>query len=152
MIQYILGDDGMPINFRAVSKKERIRKTLMLGIPASIIIGIIGSFVIMIAQTISFNIVYYASILGIGYVVGLFVRKVGKGTTIEFIYIAGFLALISIIIAIYFTFAFRGMWLSLPTFFSKVIFNLPGMAQFSFVEIIFGVVVAIMQANTVQFR
>ena len=131
----------MPINFRAVSKKERIRKTLMLGIPASIIIGIIGSFVIMIAQTISFNIVYYASILGIGYVIGLFVRKIGKGTTIEFIYSA-----------IYFTFAFRGVWLSLSTFFSKVIFNLPGMAQFSFVEIIFGVVVAIMQANTVQFR
>ncbi len=142
----------MDFNFRAVSKKDRIKKTLILGTPLSIVIGIIGALVIIMAEAISFSIVYYASILGIGYIVGMFIRKIGRGTTSEFLVIAAILSAISILLAMYLTYIFRGYFISIPTFFTSVLTNMPGFGGYSFVEVLFGMAVAVFQANTVQIR
>lgn len=142
----------MNFNYRAVSKKERIKKTLILGLPMAIVVGVFGALAIILAEAIAFNIVYYAAVLGIGYIVGLFVRKIGRGTTSEFLIIAAVLALISILLAMYLTYAFRGFLMPLDRFFTSIITTMPGFGGYSFVEVLFAMAVAVFQANTVQIR
>lgn len=141
----------MKFNYRAVTKKERIKKTLLLGIPASILIGIIGAFVIYIAISVGFNILYYLAVLGIGYIVGSMVKKIGRGTTSEFLLIAGLLSGLSVLIAM-FTFINIFMFpISITGFFSYILtFEIS--RYFSIIEVIFAVAVGVYSANTVQMR
>lgn len=143
----------MKFNYHAVGKKARIKKTLVLGVPLSLGIAIVGAFVINLARSLSFNIFYYLAVMSIGYVIGNAVRKIGRGTTNEFLYIAGGLAFLSISLALFLSFRFSGIPITLMTFISNFIFAIPTVNnQFSLLVIGFGVAVAVMQANTVQIR
>ena len=143
----------MKFNYRAVGKKARIRKTLILGVPFSIVIAIIGAFIINFARSIGFSIAYYGSVMAIGYVIGLGVKKIGRGTTNEFLYIAGFLAFISISLALFFAYHFSGIPIPLTFFLTNILFAIPSVQNdFTILVVAFGVAVAVFQANTVQIR
>lgn len=143
----------MKFNFHAVSKKDRIKKTLLFCTPASLAVGLVGAFLLMIVRQIGSSLLYYAFILAIGYVVGTMVRKIGRGTTVEFLVIAGVLATISILMTMYFYYVFQGYAPSLMQFIYGDLLNF---AQFNgsmtIVEVALGAVVAVSQANTVQIR
>lgn len=143
----------MNFNYRAVGKKARIKKTLILGIPISLVIAFIGAFVINLAKSIGFNIIYYLAVMAIGYLIGLVVKKIGRGTTNEFLYIAGFLAFFSISLALFLSYRFAGIPISIMDFLFQILFTLPTLQnQFTLLVVGFGVAVAVFQANTVQLR
>lgn len=143
----------MKFDYHAVSKKDRIIKTLLYGVPASLVLGVVGAFAIKVAISMQFNIIYYVAILGIGYLMGMFVRKVGRGTTSEFLVIAAVLSAVSAFIAMYLYFIFSGIPMSINGFTSMLInsffsFN----TRFSLIDIILTSIVGVAQANTVQIR
>lgn len=143
----------MEFNYHAVGKKARIRKTLILGIPLSIVVAFVGAFIINFAKSIGFNIVYYFAVMAIGYVIGLAVKKIGRGTTNEFLYIAGILAFFSISLALFLSYRFSGLPISIIFFLTNVLFTIPTVQNsFTLLVVGFGVAVAVMQANTVQLR
>lgn len=141
----------MKFNYHAVSKKDRIKKTLLFGVPASVIVGLVGSLVLYLATQIGINLVYYIAVLSIGYVMGSLVRKIGRGTTSEFLVIAGVLGVFSVLLAMYFYFLIFIGRIPMRSFFQLLFsFNIGG--YFSFVEVLFAGAVAVYQANTVQIR
>lgn len=143
----------MKFNYHAVGKKDRIKKTLLFCSPASIAVGLLGAFVLMIVMQLRSSLLYYSFILGIGYLVGTLVRKIGRGTTVEFLIIAGVLASISILLTMYFYYVFQGYAPSLMTFITDDLFNFANfMGSFTIVEVVLGAIVAVTQANTVQIR
>ena len=143
----------MKFNYHAVGKKARIRKTLILGIPLSIVVAFVGAFIINFAKSIGFNIVYYFAVMAIGYVIGLAVKKIGRGTTNEFLYIAGILAFFSISLALFLSYRFSGLPISIIFFLTNILFTIPTVQNsFTLLVVGFGVAVAVMQANTVQLR
>lgn len=143
----------MNFNYHAVGKKARIKKTLVLGFPIAIGVGFIGSFVINLSKTLGFNIFYYLAVLSIGYVIGTAVRKIGKGTTNEFLYIAGALAFFSIGLALFLSYRFSGYPISVIDFLVNVLFAIPSFQNdFTLLVAAFGSAVAVFQANTVQLR
>ena len=135
----------MKFNYHAVSKKDRIIKTLVLGTPSTIIIGLLGSLAIIFANKLGLSFFYYAVVLGIGYVVGTMVRKVGRGLTSEFLIIAGVFTVIAVVIAMYLSFILSLTYVPIIAF----VTNFIGLvnSQYSLIEIIFAVVVAISQAT-----
>lgn len=143
----------MKFNFHAVGKKDRIKKTLLFCTPASIAVGLVGAFLLMIVMQINSSLLYYAFILGIGYVVGTMVRKIGRGTTVEFLVIAGILATISILMTMYFFYVFQGFAPSLMQFITQDLLNFANFrGSFTIIEVFLGAIVAVSQANTVQIR
>lgn len=143
----------MKFNYRAVGKKARIKKTLVLGIPISIGIAFIGAFIINLAKSIGLNIFYYLSVMAIGYAIGVIVKKIGRGTTNEFLYIAGTLAFFSISLALFLSYRFSGFPITIMGFLFNILFTLPTIQnQFTLLVVGFGVAVAVFQANTVQIR
>lgn len=143
----------MNFNYRAVGKKARIKKTLLFGIPISIAASVIGAFVINLAKSIGFNLVYYAAVLSIGYVIGFAVRKIGRGTTNEFLYIAAGLAFFSISLALYLSYVFAGSNITVMQYLSEILFAIPSFNNdFTLLVVGFGSAVAVYQANTVQIR
>ena len=140
----------MNFNYHAVSKKDRIKKTLLFGIPATLIVGVLGGFVISIAEAIGFNILYYAAVLGIGYITGTLTRKIGRGTTYEFLIIAGVFGFVASMLSIYMSFIFQGIPIPLDVFF-KIMFDLTNVASGnSIVEVVMSALVSVYLANTVQ--
>lgn len=145
-----IGVGIMKFNFHAVGKKDRIKKALIICTPIAILIGLVGALILPIVRM--FYILYYPFILGIGYVVGTMVRKVGRGTTIEFLVIAGVLAAISIFITMYFSYTYQGFSMDIMTFLKNDLFNIINIrSSYTIVELGLGVVVAVSQATTVQF-
>lgn len=143
----------MKFNYHAVGKMARIRKTLIFGIPLSIAIAFVGAFIINFAKSIGFNIIYYFAVMAIGYVIGVAVKKIGRGTTNEFLYIAGILAFISISLALFLSYRFSGIPISITFFLTNILFTIPTIQNsFTLLVVGFGVAVAVMQANTVQIR
>lgn len=143
----------MDFKFHAVSKKDRIKKTLIFATPASIGIGLAGALVLLLVVQTRSSLLYYAFILGIGYVVGTLVKKVGRGTTSEFLVIAAVLAAISILITMYFFYVFQGYAPSLSAFIFDDLLNIANYrGSFTIIEVVLGSIVAVSQANTVQIR
>ncbi len=143
----------MKFNYHAVGKKARIKKTLLLATPISFGVAIVGAFVINLSKTLGFNIFYYLAVMSIGYIVGYVVRKIGRGTTNEFLYIAGIMAFLAISLAIYLSFVFSGYNMPIDYFLFEYLLAIPSVANdFSILVIGFGVAVAVFQANTVQLR
>ncbi|NLC54671.1 MAG: hypothetical protein GX769_02155 [Erysipelothrix sp.] len=143
----------MKFNYHAVGKKARIKKTLLFGIPLSIVVAVVGSFVINLAKSMGFNIFYYGAVLGIGYVIGVAVKKIGRGTTNEFLYIAGILAFFSISLALFLSYRFAGWPITITSFIFNDLLALPTIQNdFTLIVVSFGVAVAVFQANTVQIR
>lgn len=135
----------MKFNYRAVSKKDRIIKTLVLGIPATLVIGFAGSLALTFAEMLPLSIIYYAVVLGIGFATGKMVRIVGRGLTTEFLVLGGVYGLFAILFAMYLSFSFSFGFPSLSLFLFEVI-QFP-FGYFSWIEVIFGVVVAISQST-----
>lgn len=143
----------MKFNYHAVGKKARMKKTLVFGIPLSIAVTFVGAFVINLSKTLGFNIFYYAAVLSIGYVIGYAVRKIGKGTTNEFLYIAAGLAFVSIALSIFLSLKFSGFNISIIDYLIHYLFAIPSVGNdFTLLIAGFGVAVAVFQANTVQIR
>ncbi len=143
----------MKFNYHAVGKKARIKKTLLLATPISLGVSVVGAFVINLSRTLGFNIFYYLAVLSIGYIIGYAVRKIGRGTTNEFLYIAGILAFIAIALSIYLSLIFSGYSIPLDYYLFEYLFAIPSVANdFTILVIGFGVAVAVYQANTVQLR
>lgn len=143
----------MKFDYHAVSKKDRIIKTLIFGVPAAILLGIIGAFAIRLSILMSFNIIYYIVVLGIGYIMGNIVKKIGRGTTSEFLVIAAILAVVSILIAMYlYTVIYYGAE-SPVDFIVSMLYSIGSFnSRLSLLEVIAGAAVAVYQANTVQIR
>lgn len=143
----------MKLNYHAVGKKARIKKTLILAIPFSIVVAVVGAFVINLAKSLYFNVFYYVAVMAIGYVIGVAVKKIGRGTTNEFLYIAGILAFLSISLALFLSYRFSGYPITINFFLKEILFTLPNTSNnFALLVVGFGVAVAVLQANTVQIR
>lgn len=134
----------MKFNYHAVSKKDRIIKTIILGTPATILIGFIGALAIIFANKIGISFLYYAVILGIGYFVGTMVRKVGRGLTTEFLIIAIIFDVLAILLAMYLSLALQLGFMPLDFFFTNFFGFING--HFSLIEIFFSLFVASSQA------
>lgn len=143
----------MKFNYHAVGKKARIKKTLLYTIPLGLVLAVIFAFIINFARVLTFNIFFYLALLSIGYIIGVAVRKIGKGTTNEFLYIAGAIAFFTIVLSLYLSFRFRGFPISISNFLFNYLFALPSIQNdFALVAVGFGTAVAVFQANTVQIR
>ena len=135
----------MKFNYRAVSKKDRIIKTLVLGIPYTLLISLGGAISLLFVQRLGVNILYYAVVLGIGFIIGSMVRKIGRGLTIEFMIIAAIFTVVSVLLSFYISVSYNLGFLLPLNVFSKMFGLVNG--YFSLIEIGFAVFVSISQAT-----
>lgn len=147
----------MNFNYRAVTKKERLQKTLILGIPFTLISAVVLSFLLSAVRSLlNINVIYYIVVLGYGLIIGQFVKKVGKGTTNEFLVLAGLYAFIGICLGEFLSlysslFSIFGFFNALKDYFMTYVFAIPSVTNsYSLVVKAFVVVIAVQEAITVR--
>lgn len=90
---------------KLISQDDRFKRAVILGIIVSIVLGIVSGYLrLAIGYNFGFN--FSIVIIGFGYLMGMFIQKVGRGVQTRFSNLAAGLAVLMIIISNFIAYGF----------------------------------------------
>jgi hypothetical protein len=134
-------------NSHALSSKQRFLKALLYGVPTAIGLGIAYGIILRIIP-IAFSLVY----VGIGYLIGVVIRKYGRGVQPKFSILAAALSVFSFLLSetvrmVGLNFSLNVLWLMFFILPQRYLGSINGLINLAFV--VYGAYIAYRMARIV---